>query len=113
MGLAQINAGPSRPGVSSVFFALARQWGLLFFLPQIVKDFGLTSVQAGFVTAILFVIGAIGMVHWGMAFGQQPLAEMARDDSPASNNRPGSTAGRPFSPGMEAKLANSPPLLYW
>jgi hypothetical protein len=64
-------------------------------------------------TAIPFVIGAIGMVHWGMAFEQQPLAQMARDDSPASHNRPGSTAGRPFSPlsGMEAKLANSLPLL--
>jgi ACS family tartrate transporter-like MFS transporter len=31
------------------FFALAPQSGLLFFLPQIVKDFGLTNVQAGFV----------------------------------------------------------------
>jgi ACS family tartrate transporter-like MFS transporter len=47
------------------FFALTPQWGLNFFLPQIVKDFGLTNVQAGFVTAIPYVIGAIGMVHWG------------------------------------------------
>jgi ACS family tartrate transporter-like MFS transporter len=47
------------------FFALAPQSGLAFFLPQIVKDFGLTNVQAGFVTAIPFVIGSIGMVHWG------------------------------------------------
>jgi hypothetical protein len=30
-----------------------------------VKDFGLTNVEAGFVTAIPYVIGAIGMVHWG------------------------------------------------
>jgi MFS transporter, ACS family, tartrate transporter len=28
------------------FFALTPQWGLNFFLPQIVKDFGLTNVQA-------------------------------------------------------------------
>jgi MFS family permease len=40
-------------------------YGLNFFLPQIVKDFGLTNVQAGFITAIPYVIGAIGMVHWG------------------------------------------------
>jgi Major Facilitator Superfamily len=38
--------------------------GLGFFLPQIVKDLGFTNVQAGFVTAIPYVIGAIGMVHW-------------------------------------------------
>ena len=37
----------------------------LFFLPRIVKDFGLTNVQAGFVTAIPYVIAAIGQVHWG------------------------------------------------
>jgi MFS transporter, ACS family, tartrate transporter len=47
------------------FFALTPQWGLSFFLPQIVKDFGLTNVGAGFVTAIPYVIGAIGMVLWG------------------------------------------------
>jgi MFS transporter, ACS family, tartrate transporter len=47
------------------FFALTPQWGLNFFLPQIVKDFGLTNVQAGFVTTIPYVIGTIGMVHWG------------------------------------------------
>jgi MFS family permease len=47
------------------FFALTPQFGLVFFLPQIVKDFGLTSVEAGFVTAIPYVIGAIGLVHWG------------------------------------------------
>jgi MFS transporter, ACS family, tartrate transporter len=40
-------------------------YGLGFFLPQIVKDFGLTNVQAGFVNAIPYVIGAVGMVHWG------------------------------------------------
>jgi MFS transporter, ACS family, tartrate transporter len=47
------------------FCVLTPQWGIGFFLPQIVKDFGLTNVQAGFVTAIPYVIGAIGMVHWG------------------------------------------------
>jgi nitrate/nitrite transporter NarK len=30
-----------------------------------VKDFGLTNVQAGFVTAIPYVFDAIGMLHWG------------------------------------------------
>jgi D-galactonate transporter len=47
------------------FFWLTPMFGLGFFLPQIVKDFGLTNVQAGFITAIPYVIGAIGAVHWG------------------------------------------------
>ena len=40
------------------------QYGLSFFLPQIVKAFGLTNVQAGFVTALPYAVGAIGMILW-------------------------------------------------
>jgi MFS transporter, ACS family, tartrate transporter len=47
------------------FLALTPQFGLVFFLPQIVKDFGLTNVEAGFVTAMTYVIGSIGLVRWG------------------------------------------------
>ncbi len=41
------------------------QYGLSFFLPQIVKAFGLTNVQAGFVTALPYAVGAVGMILWG------------------------------------------------
>jgi MFS family permease len=47
------------------FCAQTPLYSLNFFLPQIVRDFGLTNVQAGFVAAIPYVIAAIGMVHWG------------------------------------------------
>ncbi len=40
------------------------QYGLSFFLPQIVKAFGVTNVQAGFITALPYVIGALGMIVW-------------------------------------------------
>ena len=40
------------------------QYGLSFFLPQIVKAFGLTNIQAGFVTALPYAVGAIGMIFW-------------------------------------------------
>ena len=40
------------------------QYGLSFFLPQIVKAFGLTNVQAGFVTALPYAVGAVGMILW-------------------------------------------------
>lgn len=41
------------------------QYGLSFFLPQIVKAFGVTNVEAGFITALPYVVGAIGMILWG------------------------------------------------
>lgn len=40
-------------------------YGMSFFLPQIVKEFGLTVVQTGFVSAIPFAIASIGMIWWG------------------------------------------------
>ncbi len=40
------------------------QYGVSFFLPQIVKAFGVSNVQAGFITALPYVAGAAGMVLW-------------------------------------------------
>jgi D-galactonate transporter len=53
-------------GLSLVYFgAVATNYGLSFFLPQIVKAFGLSNLQTGFVSAIPFVIGVISIVWWG------------------------------------------------
>ncbi len=47
------------------FGAVAVNYGLSFFLPQIVKGFGLTNFETGLVTAIPYVCGTIGIVYWG------------------------------------------------
>lgn len=52
--------------LSLVYFgAVACNYGIGFFLPQIVKAFGLTNLQTGFVTAIPYVVGTISIVYWG------------------------------------------------
>ncbi|MEJ1979352.1 MAG: MFS transporter [Acetobacteraceae bacterium] len=52
--------------MSLVYFgAVACLYGLGFFLPMIVKDFGLSNLQTGFVTALPYVVGTVGMVWWG------------------------------------------------
>jgi D-galactonate transporter len=52
--------------LSLVYFgAVATNYGLSFFLPQIVKAFGLSNLQTGFVAAIPFVVGVISIVWWG------------------------------------------------
>jgi MFS transporter, ACS family, tartrate transporter len=38
--------------------------GMQFWLPQIVKAFGLTNAQTGFVTAIPYLFGTIAMILW-------------------------------------------------
>ena len=53
-------------GLSMVYFgAVATNYGLGFFLPQIVKAFGLNIFLTTLVSATPYVVGIIGMVWWG------------------------------------------------
>jgi ACS family tartrate transporter-like MFS transporter len=57
---------PKVLALSVVYFgAAATNYGLSFFLPQIVQAFGLSNVQTGFVSALPYVVGLVGMVWWG------------------------------------------------
>jgi D-galactonate transporter len=52
--------------LSLVYFAaVAANYGVSFFLPQIIKGFGLSNEATGWVTAIPYLIGVIAMVYWG------------------------------------------------
>ena len=52
--------------VAFIYFgAVACNYGFSFFLPTIVKGFGLSILQTGFVTALPYVVGTVGMVLWG------------------------------------------------
>ena len=47
------------------FTSVTASYGMTFFLPQIVKGLGATNLMTGFLTAIPYTIGAIGLVLWG------------------------------------------------
>ena len=47
------------------FGAVAANYSLGFFLPQIVRDFGLSFGWTGVVTAIPYICGTLGMIYWG------------------------------------------------
>jgi nitrate/nitrite transporter NarK len=52
--------------LSVVYFgAVATNYGLSFFLPQIVKAFGLNTFLTTLVSAAPYVVGVVGMVWWG------------------------------------------------
>jgi D-galactonate transporter len=54
-------------GLSLVYFgAVATNYGLSFFLPQIVKAFGLNTLLTTLVSATPYAVGLIGMVWWGL-----------------------------------------------
>ena len=51
--------------LSLVYFGfVSALYGMQFWLPQIVKAFGLTNAQTGFVTAIPYLFGTIAMILW-------------------------------------------------
>ena len=65
MSWVQSMANPRVVLLGCVYMALnVPQYGLSFFLPQIVKAFGVSNVQAGFITALPYAVGAAGMVLW-------------------------------------------------
>jgi ACS family tartrate transporter-like MFS transporter len=64
--VAQALVNPRVLGLSLVYFgAVATNYGLSFFLPQIVKSFGLNTFVTTLVSATPYAVGLIGMVWWG------------------------------------------------
>ncbi|WP_237478648.1 MFS transporter [Lichenibacterium dinghuense] len=52
--------------LSAVYFGIVFfNFGLSFFLPQIVHGFGLSLTTTGLVAALPFLVAAVGMVAWG------------------------------------------------
>jgi D-galactonate transporter len=57
---------PKVLALSIVYFGcVAVNYGLSFFLPQIVKEFGVSNLQAGFISALPYAVGLAGIVWWG------------------------------------------------
>lgn len=55
-----------------VYFGIvAGMYGLTFWLPQIIKDFGFSNTGTGFLTAIPYLFAVIAMVAWGMRSDRQ------------------------------------------
>jgi sugar phosphate permease len=67
IGVMQALANPKVLALSIVYFgAVATNYGTAFWLPQIIKAFGLSNVQTGFVAAIPYLIGTVGMIWYGL-----------------------------------------------
>jgi MFS transporter, ACS family, tartrate transporter len=65
MTLGQALSSPKVLMLSLIYFCfVAALYGMQFWLPQIVKAFGLTNAQTGFVTAIPYLFGTIAMILW-------------------------------------------------
>jgi MFS family permease len=67
ISLGEALRSPKVIALGFVYFGLlAGLYGVQFWLPQIVKGFGLSNLQTGIVAALPFAFGALAMVFWGM-----------------------------------------------
>ncbi|MEH2479748.1 ACS family tartrate transporter-like MFS transporter [Nitrobacteraceae bacterium AZCC 2146] len=65
MTLGQALSSPKVLVLSLIYFGfVGALYGMQFWLPQIVKAFGFSNLQTGFVTAIPYLFGSIAMVLW-------------------------------------------------
>jgi ACS family tartrate transporter-like MFS transporter len=45
--------------------SVTANYGIVFFMPQIIKGIGLTNMMTGLVSSVPYIIGIIGLVAWG------------------------------------------------
>ena len=66
IGVGQALFNPRVLALAVVYFgAVAANYGTAYWLPQIVKAFGLSNLQTGLVSALPYIVGTIGMVWYG------------------------------------------------
>ena len=64
--LMQALLNPKVLALSVVYFGVvATNYGLTFFLPQIVQGFGMSNFTIGLVSAVPYLVGTVGIVLWG------------------------------------------------
>ena len=63
--LGQALASPKVITLSLVYFGfVGALYGMQFWLPQIIKAFGFTNAQTGFVAAVPYLFGTVAMILW-------------------------------------------------
>ena len=66
MSVWEVMKNPKVLALGLIGYGIASEiYGLTYFLPQIVKQFGLSNMQTGFVSAIPFAVGALAMIWYG------------------------------------------------
>jgi len=65
-GLMEALLNPKVLALGVVYFGVvATNYGLTFFLPQMVQEFGMSNVKIGLVSALPYFVGTVSIVLWG------------------------------------------------
>jgi ACS family tartrate transporter-like MFS transporter len=59
-------ADPRVIALSAIYFmSVTANYGIVFFMPQIIKGIGLSNTMTGWVSSVPYVVGTIGLIAWG------------------------------------------------
>ena len=57
---------PRVVALSAIYLmSVTANYGIVFFMPQIIKGIGLTNMMTGLMSSIPYIIGTIGLIAWG------------------------------------------------
>ena len=66
MTLMRALADPRVAALSAIYLmSVTANYGIVFFMPQIIKGIGLTNMMTGVVSSIPYIIGTVGLLAWG------------------------------------------------
>jgi ACS family tartrate transporter-like MFS transporter len=59
-------ADPRVVALSAIYLmSVSANYGIVFFMPQIIKGIGLTNMMTGLVSSVPYIVGTIGLIAWG------------------------------------------------
>ena len=59
-------ADPRVVALSAIYLmSVTANYGIVFFMPQIIKGIGLTNMMTGLASSVPYIIGTIGLIAWG------------------------------------------------
>jgi MFS transporter, ACS family, tartrate transporter len=59
-------ADPRVLALSAIYLmSVTANYGIVFFMPQIIKGIGLTNMMTGVMSSVPYIIGTIGLIAWG------------------------------------------------
>jgi ACS family tartrate transporter-like MFS transporter len=66
-------ADPRVLALSAMYFmSVTANYGIVFFMPQIIKGIGLSNMMTGFVSSVPYIIGTVGLIVWGWSSDRKP-----------------------------------------
>jgi len=88
LSLLRALADPRVLALSMIYLmSVTANYGIVFFMPQIIKGIGLSNMMTGVMSSIPYIIGIIGLLAWGWSSDRNKELPLASDRGPRRSVR--------------------------